>query len=326
MEHLLEVKNLKTYFKVNKRWIPAVEDVSFYMDPGETLGVVGESGCGKTVTAMSILKLLPLSITRIQADAILFRGQNIAEFSNSDMIKIRGQSIGMIFQDSMTSLNPVKTIGKQLNESFTVHKGCSKLQARQKSIDMLKKVGIPSAEKRYAEYPHQFSGGMRQRVMIAMALAQNPPLIIADEPTTALDVTIQAQIMNLLKEMKKAKNISIMLITHDMGIVAEMADRIMVMYAGFVVEYGSAFDIFKNPLHPYTKGLLASIPRKDKDIERLYTIEGAVPSLMMMPEGCRFCNRCRHALERCKKERPRMYNNGERGVCCFLYENGAAGI
>ena len=234
---------------------------------------------------------------------------------------MRGTGIGMIFQDSMTSLNPVKTIGKQLDEAFIVHHSCDKNEAKNRSIEMLTKVGIPSPEKRYGEYPHQLSGGMRQRVMIAMALAQNPSLIIADEPTTALDVTIQAQIMELMKEMKEKTGVSIMLITHDMGVVAEMADKIMVMYAGMVIEYATAREIFKDPKHPYTKGLLASIPRKDKDIDRLYTIEGTVPSLTSMPKGCRFCDRCTCAMEKCRNEQPPMYQFGERSVRCFLYED-----
>ena len=321
MEPLLEVKNLKTSFKIGKKWVPAVEPVCFHVDPGETLGIVGESGCGKSVTSMSIMRLLPKATTKIEADEIILNGKNIANYSDKEMAQVRGTGIGMIFQDSMTSLNPVKTIGKQLDEAFIVHHSCDKNEAKNRSIEMLTKVGIPSPEKRYGEYPHQLSGGMRQRVMIAMALAQNPSLIIADEPTTALDVTIQAQIMELMKEMKEKTGVSIMLITHDMGVVAEMADKIMVMYAGMVIEYATAREIFKDPKHPYTKGLLASIPRKDKDIDRLYTIEGTVPSLTSMPKGCRFCDRCTCAMEKCRNEQPPMYQFGERSVRCFLYED-----
>lgn len=247
MEPLLEVKNLKTSFKIGKKWVPAVEQVCFHVDPGETLGIVGESGCGKSVTSMSIMRLLPKATTKIEADEIILNGKNIANYSDKEMAQVRGTGIGMIFQDSMTSLNPVKTIGKQLDEAFIVHHSCDKNEAKNRSIEMLTKVGIPSPEKRYGEYPHQLSGGMRQRVMIAMALAQNPSLIIADEPTTALDVTIQAQIMELMKEMKEKTGVSIMLITHDMGVVAEMADKIMVMYAGMVIEYATAREIFKDP-------------------------------------------------------------------------------
>ena len=321
MEPLLEVKNLKTSFKIGKKWVPAVEQVSFHVDPGETLGIVGESGCGKSVTSMSVMRLLPKATTKIEADEILLNGKNIAAYSDKEMAQVRGKGIGMIFQDSMTSLNPVKTIGNQLDEAFIVHHSCDKNEAKNRSIEMLTKVGIPSPEKRYGEYPHRLSGGMRQRVMIAMALAQNPSLIIADEPTTALDVTIQAQIMELMKEMKEKTGVSIMLITHDMGVVAEMADKIMVMYAGMVIEYATAREIFKDPKHPYTKGLLASIPRKDKDIDRLYTIEGTVPSLTSMPKGCRFCDRCTRAMEKCRNEQPPMYQFGERSVRCFLYED-----
>lgn len=321
MEPLLEVKNLKTSFKIGKKWVPAVEQVSFHVDPGETLGIVGESGCGKSVTSMSVMRLLPKATTKIEADEILLNGKNIAAYSDKEMAQVRGKGIGMIFQDSMTSLNPVKTIGKQLDEAFIVHHSCDQNEAKPRSIEMLTKVGIPSPEKRYGEYPHQLSGGMRQRVMIAMALAQNPSLIIADESTTALDVTIQAQIMELMKEMKEKTGVSIMLITHDMGVVAEMADKIMVMYAGMVIEYATAREIFKDPKHPYTKGLLASIPRKDKDIDRLYTIEGTVPSLTSMPKGCRFCDRCTCAMEKCRNEQPPMYQFGERSVRCFLYED-----
>lgn len=320
MEPLLEVKNLKTSFKIQKQWIPAVEEVSFCIYPGETLGIVGESGCGKSVTSMSLLRLLPKATTQMEADAVLFQGRDISRLSDKEMPKVRGKEIGMIFQDSMTSLNPVKKIGMQLDEAFCVHSDMEKQTAQQASVDMLRKVGIPSPEKRYDEYPHQLSGGMRQRVMIAMALAQNPPLIIADEPTTALDVTIQAQIMELMKEMKEKTGVSIMLITHDMGVVAEMADKIMVMYAGMVVEYASARQIFKDPRHPYTRGLLASIPRKDKDVDQLYTIEGTVPTLTSMPSGCRFCERCKNSTKRCREERPGMYWREGRGVRCFLYE------
>ncbi len=327
MAPLLEVKNLKTCFKIGKDWVPAVEEVSFHVDPGETLGVVGESGCGKSVTSMSILRLLQKSTSRISADEISFEGKDILNISDREMTGIRGKKIGMIFQDSMTSLNPVKTVGYQLDEAFTVHDTVPKNEARDASIDMLRKVGIPSPEKRYKEYPYQLSGGMRQRVMIAIALAQNPSLIIADEPTTALDVTIQAQIMELMRDMKEKTGVSIMLITHDMGVVAEMADRIIVMYAGMVIEYGTAADIFKHPLHPYTRGLLASIPRKDRNTEWLHTIEGTVPSLSAMPAGCRFCDRCPEASERCFRERPGIYGDPkERMVRCFLYEEGGESL
>lgn len=320
-EAILEVKNLTTSFKVRKQWVTAVENVSFYVNKGETLGIVGESGCGKSVTSMSVLRLLPKITSRLDHGEILYKGKDISKLTDKEMSRIRGKEISMIFQDSMTSLNPVQNIGTQLMEAVILHQNLSRKEAERRVMDMLLKVGMPSPGKRLKEYPHQLSGGMRQRVMIAMALAQNPSLIIADEPTTALDVTIQAQIMELMKEMKKKTDASIMLITHDLGVVADMADKIMVMYAGMIMEFGTAEEIFKSPFHPYTKGLLASIPRKDKDIERLYTIEGTVPTLQSMPEGCRFCTRCKEANERCWKERPEMYQMGERRIRCFLYEN-----
>ena len=320
MEPLLEVKNLKTSFKIGKKWVPAVEQVSFHVDPGETLGIVGESGCGKSVTSMSVMRLLPKATTKIEADEILLNGKNIAAYSDKEMAQVRGKGIGMIFQDSMTSLNPVKTIGKQLDEAFIVHHSCDKNEAKIRSIEMLTKVGIPSPEKRYGEYPHQLSGGMRQRVMIAMALAQNPSLIIADEPTTALDVTIQAQILELMRELKEKENKSIMLITHDMGVVAEMADDVMVMYAGKEMEYGDVKSIFKHPLHPYTQGLLKSIPRLDQDSsERLFNIPGSVPDLSEMPKGCRFCTRCTEACSKCFDQEPGLYEIGEQKVRCWKY-------
>ena len=320
MEPLLEVKNLQVDFKIDKKWVPAVEDVHFRLNAGETLTIVGESGCGKSVTSMSLLRLLPKTTAQIRSDQILFQGEDISKLSDKEMTQIRGKGIGMIFQDSMTSLNPVKTIGKQLDEAFQVHGMVDKSDVTQASINLLKVVGINSAEQRYKEYPHQLSGGMRQRVMIAMALAQQPSLIIADEPTTALDVTIQAQILELLRELKEKSGSAIILITHDMGVVAEMADKIIVMYAGMFVEYASARDLFTSPLHPYTQGLLAAIPRKDMDIERLNVIEGTVPTLADMPLGCRFYDRCQYAMQRCKGGLPQMYKYGNSSVRCFLYD------
>lgn len=320
MAPLLEVKNLQVDFKIDKKWVPAVEDVYFQLDAGETLTIVGESGCGKSVTSMSMLRLLPKTTAQISSDQILFQGKDISKLSDKEMTQIRGKGIGMIFQDSMTSLNPVKTVGKQLDEAFLTHGMVDKSEAKQASIDLLKVVGINSAEQRYKEYPHQLSGGMRQRVMIAMSLAQEPALIIADEPTTALDVTIQAQILELLKKLQKKSGSAIILITHDMGVVAEMADKIIVMYAGLFVEYAPARDLFTNPLHPYTKGLLAAIPRKDMDIDRLNVIEGTVPTLTDMPRGCRFYQRCEHAMDRCKNELPEMYTHGDSTVRCFLFD------
>lgn len=304
MEPLLEVKNLKTSFKIGKKWVPAVEQVCFHVDPGETLGIVGESGCGKSVTSMSIMRLLPKATTKIEADEIILNGKNIANYSDKEMAQVRGTGIGMIFQDSMTSLNPVKTIGKQLDEAFIVHHSCDKNEAKNRSIEMLTKVGIPSPEKRYGEYPHQLSGGMRQRVMIAMALACEPDILIADEPTTALDVTIQAQILELMQDLQKKLGMAIIMVTHDLGVIASMCDEIIVMYGGRVCERGTADDIFYRPCHEYTKGLLRSIPRKDNMNERLVPIGGTPINLLNMPKGCAFCPRCEAAMKICLDEVP----------------------
>lgn len=326
MEPLLEVKNLKTSFKIGKKWVPAVEQVCFHVDPGETLGIVGESGCGKSVTSMSIMRLLPKATTKIEADEIILNGKNIANYSDKEMAQVRGTGIGMIFQDSMTSLNPVKTIGKQLDEAFIVHHSCDKNEAKNRSIEMLTKVGIPSPEKRYGEYPHQLSGGMRQRVMIAMALACRPKLLIADEPTTALDVTIQAQILKLMNDLKKEKGTSILFITHDLGVINEMADDVAVMYCGQVVEKAPVRSIFgdNSYLHPYTEGLLYSIPRLDTPTGiRLEAIPGAVPHPLDLPKGCKFAPRCKYATDKCREMEPEL-NEVEPGhmVRCFYPKKG----
>ena len=326
MEPLLEVKNLKTSFKIGKKWVPAVEQVCFHVDPGETLGIVGESGCGKSVTSMSIMRLLPKATTKIEADEIILNGKNIANYSDKEMAQVRGTGIGMIFQDSMTSLNPVKTIGKQLDEAFIVHHSCDKNEAKIRSIEMLTKVGIPSPEKRYGEYPHQLSGGMRQRVMIAMALACRPKLLIADEPTTALDVTIQAQILKLMNDLKKEKGTSILFITHDLGVINEMADDVAVMYCGQVVEKAPVRSIFgdNSYLHPYTEGLLYSIPRLDTPTGiRLEAIPGAVPHPLDLPKGCKFAPRCKYATDKCREMEPEL-NEVEPGhmVRCFYPKKG----
>ena len=322
MEPLLEVKNLKTSFKIGKKWVPAVEQVCFHVDPGETLGIVGESGCGKSVTSMSIMRLLPKATTKIEADEIILNGKNIANYSDKEMAQVRGTGIGMIFQDSMTSLNPVKTIGKQLDEAFIVHHSCDKNEAKNRSIEMLTKVGIPSPEKRYGEYPHQLSGGMRQRVMIAMALAQNPSLIIADEPTTALDVTIQAQILRLMNDLKRENGTSILFITHDLGVINQMADYVAVMYCGQVVERVPAkmlFDPKTEYSHPYTEGLLVSIPRLDTPTnQRLEAIPGAVPHPLDLPKGCKFAPRCKYATEKCHEAEPPMTHlTEEHHIRCY---------
>ena len=323
-ENLIEVKELVTQFSGKNGTVTAVDGVSFSVERGKTLGIVGESGCGKSVTSMSILRLISATSGKIAGGEILFEGENLLNKSEKEIRQIRGNDIAMIFQDSMTGLNPVMTIGKQLVETITAHNKLDKKEAWKRAEEMLIKVGIPSPEQRLKEFPHQLSGGMRQRVMIAMALCCNAKLLIADEPTTALDVTIQAQILELMNDLKRSENTSIILITHDMGVVAEMADDVMVMYAGKEVEYSDVKRIFKNPLHPYTKGLLASIPRLDQDgNEELYTIKGSVPDLDDMPKGCRFCTRCPEAVDRCWNEAPALYEVDGHKVRCFQYENSS---
>ena len=319
-ENLIEVKKLVTQFSGKNGTVTAVDGVSFNIKKGETLGIVGESGCGKSVTSMSILRLIPPQSGKIASGEILFGGKDLTKLSDKEIRQIRGNEIAMIFQDSMTGLNPVMTIGKQLVETITAHSKMDKKEAWERAEEMLMKVGIPSPAQRLKEYPHQLSGGMRQRVMIAMALSCNAALFIADEPTTALDVTIQAQILELMRELKEKENKSIMLITHDMGVVAEMADDVMVMYAGKEMEYGDVKSIFKHPLHPYTQGLLKSIPRLDQDSsERLFNIPGSVPDLSEMPKGCRFCTRCTEACSKCFDQEPGLSEIGEQKVRCWKY-------
>ena len=306
---LLEVKNLKTQFRTDDGSFLAVDDISFSLEKGKTLGIVGESGCGKSVTSLSIMRLIPNPPGSIVGGEIIFNGKNLLKLSEEEMRKIRGNEIAMIFQEPMTSLNPVFTCGYQIAEAIALHqKGLSSKQVREKTIDMLKLVGIPEPDKRVDEYPHQLSGGMRQRVMIAMALSCNPSLLIADEPTTALDVTIQAQILELIRKLQREFNASMILITHDLGVVAETCDFVAVMYAGRIVEYGSAEDIFYRPRHRYTKGLLDSIPHFETGHrrERLETIKGLVPNLLNIPKGCRFNDRCNFAQEDCKSRDPEL--------------------
>ncbi|MDR1249497.1 MAG: ABC transporter ATP-binding protein [Treponema sp.] len=322
MEPLLKVRGLVTRFKTKKGDITAVDEVDFEIHRARILGVVGESGCGKSVTSLSILSLLS-SGGEVAAGEVILEGRNLRLLSEKEMCGVRGNEIAMIFQDPMTSLNPVFTIEQQLVEPFMIHRHASRREAREKALEMLRKVGIPSPERRLNEYPHQLSGGMRQRVMIAMALSCNPKLLIADEPTTALDVTIQAQILDLMRELRDRTGTAIMLITHDMGVVAEMADDILVMYAGKAVEYGPAERIFASPKHPYTQGLLRSIPRLDEDTETLYAIKGAVPGSRDLPPGCRFAPRCSRAAERCRREPPPMGESGGVKVCCFFFEGGS---
>jgi oligopeptide transport system ATP-binding protein len=295
MAPLLEVKNLQTQFKSKDGVVKAVDDVSFHIDRGETLGVVGESGSGKSVTAMSILRLVQHP-GKIVGGQVLFEGRDLLKLNENEMRKVRGKEIAMIFQDPMTSLNPVLTVGRQLSEPLVTHMGLNKDQALKESVDLLKMVGIPNAAERIKNYPHHFSGGMRQRVMIAMALACRPKLVIADEPTTALDVTIQAQILELLEKLQAETGTSVMIITHALGVVAGMADRINVMYAGHIVETASSDELFENPRHPYTMGLLKSIPRLDEARKgRLEPIQGSPPDLLDLPKGCPFVSRCEYA-------------------------------
>ncbi len=328
MSDLLEVKNLEVSFRISKKQkASAIRDVSFSLNKKETLCVVGESGCGKSVTANSILQLLPKESAKIENGQILLEGTDLTKLNEKEMRKVRGKQISMIFQEPMTSLNPVQKIGKQLVEMCCAHGDMTKKEAQKVAVEMLRKIGIPMPERRMKEFPHQLSGGMRQRVMIAMALSTNPKILIADEPTTALDVTVQAQVFDLMKKLQSEMDTALLLITHDMGVVAEMADKVMVMYAGEVVEYDAVDKIFRHPLHPYTVGLLKSIPRKDQDVEKLYTIEGTVPALTQMPEGCHFSTRCEYCTERCKKERPALKTFGGRKIRCFKIEEefGKAG-
>lgn len=303
---LLEINNLQTHFFVEKGVVKAVDDVSLQINKSETLGVVGESGSGKSVTATSIMRLVPDPPGKIVGGEINFKGANLLNKSEKEMRHIRGNEISMIFQEPMTSLNPVYTIGDQIGEAIALHQGVNKEEALERTVVMLEKVGIPSPEQRVHEYPHQMSGGMRQRVMIAMALSCNPELLIADEPTTALDVTIQAQILNLMKELRDEFNTAIMLITHDLGVVAEVADEVAVMYAGRVVEQADVKTLFKSPKHPYTVGLIKSIPKIDQKKERLEPIRGVVPDPLEFPEGCKFSNRCDYATEKCRKQEPEL--------------------
>ncbi|MDA9467945.1 ABC transporter ATP-binding protein [Bradyrhizobium sp. CCBAU 53415] len=320
MAPLLEIKGLKTHFSTDDGILQAVDGVDISINKGETLCVVGESGCGKTVTAMSILKLIAMPPGRIAAGQIIFEGRDLVPLTSNQLDEIRAKEIGFIFQEPMTSLNPVLTIGEQIAESLRRHEAVTRKQALERTIEMLKLVQIPNAEGRVHNYPHQFSGGMRQRVMIAMALACKPKLIIADEPTTALDVTIQAQILDLLQDMKERFGMAVMLITHAMGVVAETAQRVVVMYAGKVVEEAPVDELFGNPRHPYTQGLIRSIPRIDLDSEhktRLEAIGGSVPILINPPVGCRFAPRCKFAMNVCTEKEPllREIAPGHRMAC-----------
>jgi len=305
-KHLLKIQGLKTYFQLETALSKAVDDVSFYIDSGEMLGLVGESGCGKSVTALSIMRLVPSPPGRIEAGRISFKGRELLTLSNAEMRKVRGNDIAMIFQEPMTSLNPVFSIGSQISEAVRLHQKVGKEEARNRTVEKLKLVGISDPEQRIDEYPHQLSGGMRQRAMIAMALSCNPELLIADEPTTALDVTIQAQIMELLAKLQDELGMAILLITHDLGVVAESTSRMVVMYAGHIVEEGMTKDVLEHPGHPYTKGLMESVPRLDIQQERLSVIKGTVPDPADLPDGCPFNPRCSLADDHCRAELPEL--------------------
>ncbi|MGM8366129.1 ABC transporter ATP-binding protein [Virgibacillus sp. W0181] len=321
-QSLLEVKELKTHFNTDRGRATAIDGITFRIEEGEILGVVGESGCGKSVTAQSILRLFDEKYTAQYEGDVILRGQSLFEFTVSEMEKIRGNEISMIFQDPLSSLNPVFTIGNQLSEAILLHQGFSKKEAYQKAVDLLRMTGIPSPEKRVNEYPHQLSGGMRQRVMISMALACKPKLLIADEPTTALDVTIQAQILDLMLDLNKDLGMAVLFITHDLGVVAEICTRVVVMYLGQIVEEADVADLFNTPLHPYTKGLLKSIPQLDGDrSERLNVIGGTVPSIGEIPGGCRFAARCSFATAICRETVPELRTyEGNHRARCWHYE------
>ena len=317
---LLEVRSLSTHFFTEEGVVRAVENVSFEIYPGEILGLVGESGCGKSVTGLSLLKLIPIPPGRIVNGDILFDGRSLLNLEEKEMEKVRGNDIAMIFQEPMTSLNPVFTIGDQIMEAIILHQRLDKTEARKRAIDMLDRVKIPSPEKRVDSYPHQLSGGMRQRAMIAMALSCQPKLLIADEPTTALDVTIQAQVLQLLKEIQREMGMSVMLITHDLGVVSEIADRVAVMYAGRIFEYGPIEAIFGEMRNPYTRGLMHSIPQLTERKGRLNTIPGQVPDPMNLPVGCKFHPRCYMMIEDCKKGEPIFQVNGDHFSRCIRWK------
>lgn len=306
MKELLRAKDLKTYLFTHEGVVKAVDGISFKIDKGETFGLVGESGCGKSVTALSIMRLIPNPPGKIVEGEIYFEGQDLLALDGREMREIRGKKISMIFQEPMTSLDPVFTIGHEIMEAIQLHQGLEKDEAKERAIEALRIVGMPDPERRINSYPHELSGGMRQRAMIAMALSCNPGLLIADEPTTALDVTIQAQILGLINELKEKLDMSIMLITHNLGVIAEMCDSVAVMYAGHIVEYASVEALFRNPLHPYTKGLHRAIPRLDVETKRLEIIKGLVPNLSDTPSGCPFHPRCDFCSEKCIKEMPKL--------------------
>jgi len=317
MENILEIKNLNIGFKLESQTARAIHGINLNLKQAQSLGIVGESGCGKSVTAMSIMKLLPSNAV-IESGEIWWKGSDLLKFSEKEMQHVRGNQIAVIPQDPMTSLNPLYTVGEQVQEAVILHQKVSKKEAKEIAIESLRSVKIPEADKRYNEYPHQFSGGMRQRAIIAMALSCNPELLIADEPTTALDVTVQAQILNLIKSIQKERGTSLLLITHDLGIVAETCNNVAVLYAGRIVEYADTLSIFKNPLHPYTKGLLESLPKKDS--QELNAIKGQPPTISENITGCPFWPRCKDRMDICEKESPALKQIDEtHQVSCFLF-------
>ena len=320
---VLEVRNLKTHFHTDEGVVPAVDGVDFTLKKGKTLCVVGESGCGKSVTAYTVMRLIPMPPGKVESGEIIYKGKNLVKLTENEMRDIRGNEIAMIFQEPMTSLNPVYTIGNQIVEAIVLHQKVKTKEARQRAIKMLTKVGIPDAEIRIDEYPHQMSGGMKQRVMIAMALSCNPEVLIADEPTTALDVTIQAQILDLLQQFQSTEGMSILLITHDLAVVAEVADEVLVMYASRVVEKAGVVEVFQNPKHPYTQGLIKAIPQLGSRVDRLNEIPGQVPKPQNYPEGCHFSDRCPHVIDVCSRKDPGITEiSADHYVSCFLYEEG----
>lgn len=318
---VLDIRNLKSHFFTAKGEVPAVDGVTIQVPPGKIIGIVGESGCGKSMTAMSVMGLLRYP-GRVVEGSITLDGRDITHLSPRELAKVRGNEISMIFQEPMTSLNPVYPVGRQVREAILQHQKISKEEARKRVLEIFQAVGIPEPEKRYNSYPHQLSGGLRQRVMIGMAMVCRPKVMIADEPTTALDVTIEAQILQLMKKLCREQGTSIILITHNMGVVAEICDYVYVMYAGKVMEQAETFELFEHTEHPYTAGLLKSIPRLGEKVDRLYTIEGVVPNLLHLPAGCNFCTRCKEASERCFMEKPCLYQTRDgHGVRCFKYES-----
>ena len=317
---VLSVKDLRTYFRTRWGTVKAVDGVTFDLRKGETLGIVGESGCGKSVTMLSLMRLIPMPPGRIVEGSITLDGEDLLQLSEDEMGKVRGSKIGLIIQDPMTSLNPVFTIGNQVTEAIRIHQDIPRHSVMERALDVLRKVNIPAAESRVRDYPHQMSGGMRQRVVGAIGISCQPMVLIADEPTTSLDVTIQAQYLKLLKDLQKDFDLSLIFITHDFGIVAKMCDRVAVMYAGRIVEMGSVRDIFNNPSHPYTEALLASVPKMEEDVERLYAIEGQPPTLHNLPVGCSFAARCPYVMDKCREEYPPEFplNEGHYSACWRL--------